>query len=245
MWLLPENKYWGEAQFTSQRSSTWTAGDSESFCIDEVSQNLTMGFRTPNNLPWVFFPIPVPIPSSKFLNFGDKNKGFSSETFSGTKFFRYRFRDFFPVPNFSDTGSETFSGTNFFRYRFRYHQKNEKNPVPVRHTLVKTNMDYNLKMDGHLPFDHLPIFWRKNPFLGCPMVNAHLGCWLSILPAVARSSLPLPLPIFLFSECFPRLPLVTHLANSCPPWSDSNSQTLWQAFQAFQACYSQLGQTLL
>ena len=26
---------------------------------------------------------------------------------SGTKFFRYRFRDFFPVPNFSDTGSET------------------------------------------------------------------------------------------------------------------------------------------
>ena len=51
---------------------------------------------------------------------------------------------FFPVPNISDTGSETFfryqffpipvprlfSGTNFFRYRFRYHQKNEKFPVP-------------------------------------------------------------------------------------------------------------------
>ena len=82
--------------------------------------------------------------SYKFQNFGNKNKGFSSETFSGTKFFRYRFRDFFPVPNFSDTGSETFfryqffpipvprlfSGTNFFRYRFRYHQKNEKFPVP-------------------------------------------------------------------------------------------------------------------
>ena len=63
---------------------------------------------------------------------------------SGTKFFRYRFRYFFPVPNFSDTGSDTFfryqifpipvprlfSGTNFFRYRFRYHQKNEKFPVP-------------------------------------------------------------------------------------------------------------------
>ena len=68
----------------------------------------------------------------------------SSKTFSGTKFFRYRFRDFFPVPNFSDTGSDTFlryqifpipvprlfSGTNFFRYRFRYHQKNEKFPIP-------------------------------------------------------------------------------------------------------------------
>ena len=50
----------------------------------------------------------------------------------------------FSVPNFSDTGSETFfryqvfpipvprffSGTNFYRYRFRYHQKNEKFPVP-------------------------------------------------------------------------------------------------------------------
>ena len=31
---------------------------------------------------------------------------------SGTKFFRYRFRDFFTVLNFSDTGSET-----FFRYQ--------------------------------------------------------------------------------------------------------------------------------
>ena len=59
------------------------------------------------------FPIPVP------------------RLFSGTKFFRYRFRYFFPVPNFSDTGSETFSDTNFFRYRFRYHQKNEKFPVTV------------------------------------------------------------------------------------------------------------------
>merc|ERR1712212_1326809 len=49
-----------------------------------------------------------------------------------------------PVPNFSNTGSEIFfryqifpipvpilfSGTNFFRYRFRYHQKNQKFPVP-------------------------------------------------------------------------------------------------------------------
>ena len=73
---------------------------------------------------------------------------------SGTKFFRYRFRDFFPVPNFSDTGSETFfryqifpipvprlfSGTNFFRYRFRYHQKYEKFPIPVRRTLLITEV---------------------------------------------------------------------------------------------------------
>ena len=68
----------------------------------------------------------------------------SSKTFSGTKFFRYRFRDFFPVLNFSDTGSDTFfryqifpipvpilfSGTKLFRYRFRYHQKKEKFPIP-------------------------------------------------------------------------------------------------------------------
>ena len=38
--------------------------------------------------------------------------------FSDTKFYRYRFRDFFPVPNFSDTGSDTT-------------RKNEKFPVPV------------------------------------------------------------------------------------------------------------------
>ena len=131
MWLLPENKYWGEAQFTSQRSSTWTASDSESFCIDEVLQNLTMGFRTPNNLSWVFFSdTTTKIPgsgtytgtgthykSSKFLNFGDKKKGFSSETFSGTKFFRYRFRVFFPVPIFSDTGTDTTQKMKNSRYR--------------------------------------------------------------------------------------------------------------------------------
>ena len=37
---------------------------------------------------------------------------------SGIKFSRYWFRDFFPVPNFTDTGSET-----FFRYQFF--------PIPV------------------------------------------------------------------------------------------------------------------
>jgi len=63
---------------------------------------------------------------------------------SGTKFFRYRFCNFFPVLNSSDTGSKTFfryqifpipvprlfSGTNFFWYRFRHHQKYEKFPIP-------------------------------------------------------------------------------------------------------------------
>ena len=85
--------------------------------------------------------------SSKFLNFGNENQ-FRYQIFpipvprlfSGTKFCRYRFRDFFPVPNFSDTGSETFSryqffpipvprlfhGTKFFRYRFR-----DFFPVPI------------------------------------------------------------------------------------------------------------------
>ena len=37
---------------------------------------------------------------------------------TGTNFFRYRYRYFFPGPIFSGTGS--FSGTNFFRYRDRY-----------------------------------------------------------------------------------------------------------------------------
>merc|ERR1711983_763031 len=66
--------------------------------------------------------------------------GTGSETFSGTKFFRYRFRYFFTVPNFSDTGTETFFrsqifpipvpilfyGTKFFRYRYR-----DFFPVPI------------------------------------------------------------------------------------------------------------------
>ena len=75
-------------------------------------------------------------------------------------FFRYKIFSItipvlFPVPNFSDTGSETFfryqilpipvpilfSGTKFFRYRFRYHEKKWKFPVPVRHTVVRVELN--------------------------------------------------------------------------------------------------------
>ena len=42
--------------------------------------------------------------------------GTRTGTFSGTKFFWYRYRYFFPGPNFSCT--RIFSGTNFFRYFF-------------------------------------------------------------------------------------------------------------------------------
>ena len=49
-------------------------------------------------------------------------------------FFGTKFSVFFLVPNFSNTGSETCSGTNLFRY----HQKYEKSPVPVRHTLDRS-----------------------------------------------------------------------------------------------------------
>ena len=61
-----------------------------------------------------FFPIPVPV------------------LFSGTNFFRYRDRYFFPGPNFFGTGTGTFfrdqifpvpvlfSGIKFFPYRYRY-----------------------------------------------------------------------------------------------------------------------------
>ena len=53
-----------------------------------------------------------------------------TDTFSGTKHFRYRYRYFFGT-KFFDTSSETFSGTKFFQYRFPYHQKNEQFPVQV------------------------------------------------------------------------------------------------------------------
>ena len=76
---------------------------------------------------------PVPVPIINLLN----SKILATKISCGTKFFQYRFRDLFPVPNFSDTGSGTFfryqifpipvprlfSGTNFFPYRFRYNQK--------------------------------------------------------------------------------------------------------------------------
>ena len=114
---------------------------------------------------------------SKFLNFGEENQFWNQiftniffwyqifsipipVLFPGAKFFRYRFRDFFryqifpipvprlfPVPNFSDTGTDTT-------------KKNEKFPVPVRHTLLcaldhdhdyHDDHDYN---DDHDHHDH-------------------------------------------------------------------------------------------
>ena len=64
--------------------------------------------------------------------------------FSGTNFLWYRYRYFFPGPNFFGTGTGTFfrdqfftvpvpvlfSGTNFFRYRYRYLQNGAKFPGP-------------------------------------------------------------------------------------------------------------------
>ena len=55
------------------------------------------------------FPVPVPVPIINLLN----SKKLATKISSGTKFYRYRYRDLFPVPNFSDTGSGT-----FFRYQF-------------------------------------------------------------------------------------------------------------------------------
>ena len=50
---------------------------------------------------------------------------------SGTKFYRYRLRYFFPVPSFSNVGSETFSGTNFFGYRLQDFVRYHFFPIPV------------------------------------------------------------------------------------------------------------------
>ena len=91
------------------------------------------------------FPVPVLVPIINVLN----AKKLSKKICSGTKFFRYRFRDLFLVLNFSDTGSGTFSGTKFFRYQFRdfFRYQILTIPVarffpvpifqfPVRHTLL-------------------------------------------------------------------------------------------------------------
>ena len=69
--------------------------------------------RKTNPFLFKFFPVSVPIlfPVLKFSDTG-------SDTFSGTKFFRYRYRYFFPVPNFSDTGSDTTKKNENSRYRY-------------------------------------------------------------------------------------------------------------------------------
>ena len=78
---------------------------------------------------------------------------------SGIKFFRYLFRDFFPVPNFFDTGTDTFSRYQIFlipvprlfpvpicsdtRSDTTKKMKNSQYrefPVPVRHTLLASTM---------------------------------------------------------------------------------------------------------
>ena len=48
------------------------------------------------------------------------------------KFERYRFRDFFSVPNFFETDSETFFGTKIFQDRFRdfFRYQNFSRPIP-------------------------------------------------------------------------------------------------------------------
>ena len=68
-----------------------------------------------------FFPIPVP------------------RHFSDTKFYQYRFRDYFPVPNLSDTGSDTTGKTEKFsvkvpiRYRYHYGTVTNMVPLPIRY----------------------------------------------------------------------------------------------------------------
>ena len=81
--------------------------------------------------------------------------------FSGTKFFRYLDRYFFPGPNFSGTGTGTFfrdqffpipvpvlfSGTIFFRNRYRYHPKKGRIPgtgtKPVPYGTFLSALDIN------------------------------------------------------------------------------------------------------
>ena len=113
--------------------------------------------------------------------------------FSGTNLFRYRFQDFFPVPNFSDT-SFTDTGThykfskflnknqfwyqifripaprlfpvpNLFRYRFRYHQEKGKFLVQVHHTLVIMKPSLGKKSFNTNPSNRI----RKRCFVGLAM----------------------------------------------------------------------------
>ena len=64
--------------------------------------------------------IPPSLNSSKTLRTYIRAYPTTPPVCDGTQNFqRYRYRYFFPVPNISDTDTGTFSGTKFFRYRFR------------------------------------------------------------------------------------------------------------------------------
>ena len=87
--------------------------------------------------------------------------------FFGTKFFQYRFRDFFPLPNSTDTGSETFCRYQFFQIpvprlfpvpicsdttKKMKNSRYREFPVPVRHTLVPNDKKKspNLECTGQI-----------------------------------------------------------------------------------------------
>ena len=74
------------------------ANDSEDQCVTvpKMLNDTDTFFR------YQIFPIPIPALYS-VPNFSDTGP----RLFSGTKFCRYRFRDFFPVPICNDNGSET------------------------------------------------------------------------------------------------------------------------------------------
>ena len=75
--------------------------------------------------------------------------GTSSDTFSGTKFFRYRFRYFFPVPNFSDTDTGT-----FFRYQIF------PIPVPIPPKKMK------IPGTGNSRYRYVTLWYQDNS-IGC------------------------------------------------------------------------------
>ena len=95
---------------------------------------------------------------------------------SSIKIIRYRFRDFFLVPNFTIPILRFFPGTKFLRYQFRYFflvpicsnigsdtTKNMKNsryrefPIPVRHTLLDRTHRYALNL-GRI---FLRLLWSR------------------------------------------------------------------------------------
>ena len=77
------------------------------------------------------------------------------------KFKRNRIRNFFPIPNFSDTESETFSDTKFFRYRIRNHLKNGKVSKPRSFRTETSPKIHQIwpKLNQTVSMYHQCIFW--------------------------------------------------------------------------------------
>ena len=111
--------------------------------------------------------------------------------FSGTKYFRYRYRYFFSVPNFSATGSGT-----FFRYQF--------SPIPVPRLFTVPNISdtgsntTNKLRNSRYRKLRIPFWYQFHDFFGTRFFWYRFRDFFPVL------NFPIPIPVLFFRyQIFP------------------------------------------